>query len=288
MRLTSSNSDRERIADLANVFALAVALDYLERAYVRDSITAQEYHHPCARLLGQYKTLVNLVGNWDLDAFLQEYRVRWTSFVSLIDSELTLRLTRSSTAPPPHTASASASPPPRSTAAPATDTTTTMAETGTQRAAEARLPITKTALPGTTPPRRQNPSPRPPRCVHTPRRDSRERGNPLLTHPRAPAQNFITFMDALKLRLRAKDQLHPLLTDLMQSYSRFCSLSASGAGAGADESNAPEWEGRPKMLQWLITLNRMRASEEISDEQSRQVSRPRSSGVLPPRLLRPS
>lgn len=177
VRLTTSNSDRERIADLANVFALAVALDYLERAYVRDSITAQEYHHPCARLLGQYKTLVNLVGNWDLDAFLQEYRVRWTSFVSLIDSELTLRLTRSSTAPPPHTASASASPPPRSTAAPATDTTTTMAETGTQRAAEARLPITKTALPGTTPPRRQKPSPRPPRCVHTPRRDSRERGN---------------------------------------------------------------------------------------------------------------
>lgn len=104
-------------------------------------------------------------------------------------------------------------------------------------------------------------------------------GKPLLTHPRAPAQNFITFMDALKLRLRAKDQLHPLLTDLMQSYSRFCSLSASGAGAGADESNAPEWEGRPKMLQWLITLNRMRASEEISDEQSRQVSRPGSSGA---------
>lgn len=49
-------------------------------------------------------------------------------------------------------------------------------------------------------------------------------------------QNFITFMDALKLKLRAKDQLHPLLTDLMSGYTRFKASS--------------EWEGRPKILHW--------------------------------------
>lgn len=70
-------------------------------------------------------------------------------------------------------------------------------------------------------------------------------------------QNFITFMDALKLKLRAKDQLHPLLTDLMSGYTRF--------------KNSNEWEGRPKILHWLITLNQMRASEEITEDQSRQV-----------------
>jgi len=43
-------------------------------------------------------------------------------------------------------------------------------------------------------------------------------------------------MDALKLKLRAKDQLHPLLTDLMSGYTRF------------KASN--EWEGRPKILHW--------------------------------------
>ncbi|KAI6156733.1 vacuolar protein sorting-associated [Pisolithus tinctorius] len=34
-------------------------------------------------------------------------------------------------------------------------------------------------------------------------------------------QNFITFMDALKLRLRAKDQLHPVLQELVTGYARF-------------------------------------------------------------------
>ena len=43
-------------------------------------------------------------------------------------------------------------------------------------------------------------------------------------------------MDALKLKLRAKDQLHPILAELMSSYSKL-------------NKNA-EWEGRPKLLQW--------------------------------------
>lgn len=49
-------------------------------------------------------------------------------------------------------------------------------------------------------------------------------------------QSFITFMDALKLNLRAKDQLHPFLTELMSGYTRF-------RGSG-------EWEGRGKILGW--------------------------------------
>lgn len=94
-------------------------------------------------------------------------------------------------------------------------------------------------------------------------------------------QSFITFMDALKLNLRAKDQLHPFLTELMSGYSRF--------------KGSQEWEGRGKILHWwvlhrrkrtwkrverskadwmyrLITLNAMKASDEITEEQSRQVS----------------
>jgi ESCRT-I complex subunit VPS28 len=46
----------------------------------------------------------------------------------------------------------------------------------------------------------------------------------------------ITFMDALKLNLRAKDQLHPFLTELMSGYSRF--------------KGSQEWEGRGKILHW--------------------------------------
>lgn len=34
-------------------------------------------------------------------------------------------------------------------------------------------------------------------------------------------QSFITFMDALKLRLRAKDQLHPILQELVTGHAMF-------------------------------------------------------------------
>ncbi len=53
-------------------------------------------------------------------------------------------------------------------------------------------------------------------------------------------QSFITFMDALKLNLRAKDQLHPFLTDLMAGYSRF--------------KGSVEWEGRVKILHWCGSI----------------------------------
>jgi len=69
--------------------------------------------------------------------------------------------------------------------------------------------------------------------------------------------SFITFMDALKLNLRAKDQLHPFLTELMSGYSKF--------------KGSVEWEGRAKILHWLIELNSMKASDEITEEQSRQM-----------------
>lgn len=49
-------------------------------------------------------------------------------------------------------------------------------------------------------------------------------------------QGFITFMDALKLKMRAKDELHPLLSDLMAAYSK--------TGGSADQ------EVRGKLLGW--------------------------------------
>ena len=32
-----------------------------------------------------------------------------------------------------------------------------------------------------------------------------------------------------------------------------------------------DFEGRAKIVQWLITLNQMRAADELTDDQSRQV-----------------
>ncbi|KAI9047529.1 hypothetical protein LZ554_008245 [Drepanopeziza brunnea f. sp. 'monogermtubi'] len=69
-------------------------------------------------------------------------------------------------------------------------------------------------------------------------------------------QDFITFLDALKLGLLAKDQLHPLLSDVIQS---------------ANKVTDQDFEGRSKIVQWLITLNQMKATEEVSEDQAREL-----------------
>lgn len=69
-------------------------------------------------------------------------------------------------------------------------------------------------------------------------------------------QEFITFLDAVKLGMLSKDQLHPLLSDVIQSVNRV-----------TDQ----DFESRGKIVQWLITLNQMKASDELSDQQAREL-----------------
>ena len=42
---------------LADLFAILKSTDKLERAYVRDDISAKEYEPLCSKLIGQFKTL---------------------------------------------------------------------------------------------------------------------------------------------------------------------------------------------------------------------------------------
>ncbi|MCJ1372687.1 Vacuolar protein-sorting-associated protein 28 [Loxospora ochrophaea] len=70
-------------------------------------------------------------------------------------------------------------------------------------------------------------------------------------------ENFITFLDALKLSYRSKDQLHPLLSEVITS------VNAVTAGAR-------DFEGRGKIVAWLIRLNGMRATEELGEEEARE------------------
>ena len=68
-------------------------------------------------------------------------------------------------------------------------------------------------------------------------------------------ENFITLLDAIKIGLVAKDTLHPLLVDIIQA---------------ANKVTEKEFENKGKIVQWLITLNRMRAAEKLDDEQARE------------------
>lgn len=56
-----------------------------------------------------------------------------------------------------------------------------------------------------------------------------------------PLQSFITFMDGLKLRMKAKDQLHPMLQELVTLYARF--------------KGSKDWEGRSRMVSWYAFYN---------------------------------
>ncbi|WEW54656.1 Vacuolar protein-sorting-associated protein 28 [Emydomyces testavorans] len=70
-------------------------------------------------------------------------------------------------------------------------------------------------------------------------------------------ENFITFLDALKLNMVSKDALHPLLSEVIQSVNKV-----------TDE----DFENRGKIIQWLITLNQMRATEELAEDQARELA----------------
>ncbi|WVR08552.1 hypothetical protein IAU60_005607 [Kwoniella sp. DSM 27419] len=185
VRLWTTNAEREKTENLATLYSIIVSLDYLERAYVRDSVTGKDYAPACIKLLAQYKSLMKLVGEdvGGVELFMKRFKMDHPAALH--------RLTIGVPATVEHSSEA--------------------ADGG----ADAGKWVAETT------------------------------------------QSFITFMDALKLNLRAKDQLHPFLTELMSGYSRF-----KGSG---------EWEGRGKILHWLITLNAMKASDEITEEQSRQM-----------------
>ncbi|KAG6828904.1 hypothetical protein H0H92_006355 [Tricholoma furcatifolium] len=160
VRLYSTNAEREKYNNLATLFGIIVALDYLERAFVRDSITAADVP--------------------SIEEFMTRYRMDNPAALHRLKVGVPATVEHSSDAGP--------------------ETGKWVAET---------------------------------------------------------TESFITFMDALKLQMRAKDQLHPLLQGLVTGYARF--------------KGSKDWEGRSRMISWLITLNGMKASEELTEEQTRQL-----------------
>jgi len=69
---------------------------------------------------------------------------------------------------------------------------------------------------------------------------------------------FITLMDKLRLEIRAMDDLHPELRDLVDTMNSLSILPS-------------DFEGKTKVTEWLSTLNSMQASDELSEAQVRQL-----------------
>ncbi|KAF2201634.1 VPS28-domain-containing protein [Delitschia confertaspora ATCC 74209] len=71
----------------------------------------------------------------------------------------------------------------------------------------------------------------------------------------AATENFITLLDAIKIGLLEKDTLHPLLVEIIQAVNKVTDK---------------DFESKGKIIQWLITLNQMRAAEKLDDDQARE------------------
>ena len=66
-------------------------------------------------------------------------------------------------------------------------------------------------------------------------------------------------MDSLKLEMKAVDELHPHLQDLMQCLNKIATLQ-------------PEHDAKVRVRQWLTKLSKMRASDELLTNEARQMS----------------
>ncbi|KAL1914377.1 uncharacterized protein VTP21DRAFT_8957 [Calcarisporiella thermophila] len=187
IKLYTNSKGREKYETMADLYAIIVTVEHLEKAYIRDSITPQDYTPACARLIAQFKTALNLVRDAvpDVEQFMREYKLECPAAANRL-----LKI-----------------------GVPAT----------IEHAAESGRDPSRSAK-----------------------------------YVAETVQHFITLMDALKLNFTAVDQLHPQLSDLMQSL-HYVSLP-------------PEFEdSKEKLRNWLITLNQMKASDTLGEDDVRQL-----------------
>lgn len=208
IKLYTTVKQREIYEALAEIYSIIVTLDVVEKAYIKDTITIEEYVPTCVRLLTQYNSIlknVDVANEFDsLDGFKQKYNLTHTHATSRLKIGV-----------------------------PAT----------VEHAMPSDTLVNKNGGTGGG------------------GGDSTELRSRMSSGVSARAVseatgNFITMMDGLKLNLKAKDQLHPILSELMSSLNKV--------------TNGRDFEGRGKLVEWLIKLNVMKVNEEITEEQARQ------------------
>lgn len=75
--------------------------------------------------------------------------------------------------------------------------------------------------------------------------------------------NFITIMDAIKLNYRTKEQLHPLLAELLLSINRTATTAT-----GKDINGA---EDKKKLVEWIVKINRMTIDDQLDEKDAKEL-----------------
>ena len=90
VRLWRTTDERKRYDDFATLYALARALEKLERAYVRSSVDAKAYERACVDLTSKFKTLRSVLrakslkprtSHWQ--TFIANYRCLATRWIKM-------------------------------------------------------------------------------------------------------------------------------------------------------------------------------------------------------------
>eukprot|EP00794_Sanderia_malayensis_P001088 gene1088-429_t len=181
VKLYTTNREREKYDNMAELFAVINTLQCLEKAYIKDAVTPKEYTAACSKLLVQYKAAFKQVQSDrypTVEAFVETYKLNCPAALERIRED---------------------------------------------------RPITIKDDKGNT---------------------SKSIADIVML--------FITIMDKLRLQIRAMDEIHPDLRDLMETMNRLSVLPE-------------DFEGRVKVQHWLTTLGDMRASDELTEEQVRQM-----------------
>lgn len=176
-----SNQERDYYESLADLYSIMIATEQIERAYLKSTISANDYTQICQTLIGQFKTFTGLMPDINIKNFMAQYEMNCPAAYKRL------------------------------------------VEIGVPATVEHSVQVAGTAS-----------------------------QNKIIAET---VQFFITLMDSLKLNVIAVDEVHPQLSDLMQTLNK---------------AHGSNW-GKSKIKDWLIALNQMKASDELDPTQVRQL-----------------
>jgi ESCRT-I complex subunit VPS28 len=189
--LYENSREREIYDEQANLYAIIIATEHLERAYARDAVEPKEYTAQCKKLISQFKLAERVLRSSNgkgMITTVEEFMSRYQMDCPRAEERL-LKMG----IPEP-------------------------TKGGTHDDVSHAVTVAETV------------------------------------------QHFITTMDAIKLDQRAVDEIQPLLSDLNDVLLRIPDLPPN-----------EEFVPLQKVSKWLQKLNSMRAVDEISDDDSRQL-----------------
>ncbi|WIA07968.1 hypothetical protein OEZ85_007442 [Tetradesmus obliquus] len=78
VRLWANSKEREKYENLADLFAILKCTEKLERAYVRDGVSAKEYEAACEKLIAQFRMLWGSMKETvpSIEGFMQQYHMQ--------------------------------------------------------------------------------------------------------------------------------------------------------------------------------------------------------------------